>query len=103
MTAWTAVLGASFIAFALKLVGYVVPSGWLERPRLAKVSILLPACLLAALVVVQTFTNGTHLALDARVAGLGAAVVALILRAPFLVVVITAAVAAALVRAAGWG
>jgi hypothetical protein len=42
------------------------------------------------------------LVLDARVAGLAVAVVALVLRAPFLVVVVVAAVSAALLRAAGW-
>jgi hypothetical protein len=41
--------------------------------------------------------------LDARAAGLAFAVVALILRAPFLVVVIGAAVVAAGLRALGWG
>jgi hypothetical protein len=103
VTVWTAVLGASFVAYALKLAGYLVPSGWLTRPRIARVSGLLPAALLAALVVVQTFTSGAHLVVDARAAGLCAAVVALLLRAPFIVVVIVAAAAAALVRAAGWG
>ncbi len=41
--------------------------------------------------------------LDARVAGLGAAIVALMLRAPFIIVVIVAAATAAALRAAGWG
>jgi hypothetical protein len=100
---WLAVLGASFVAFALKFTGYVVPVRWLDHPRIIKVTALLPACLLAALVVVQTFTAGHHVVVDARAAGLGAAFVALLLRAPFLVVVIAAAVTAALVRAAGWG
>ena len=54
--------------------------------------------LLAALVAVQAFSDGSALALDARAAGLGFAVVALLLRAPFLVVVVGAALVAALVR-----
>ncbi len=44
--------------------------------------------------------DGTRLVLDARVLGLGAGLVALLLRAPFLVVVGVAALAAALVRLA---
>jgi hypothetical protein len=40
--------------------------------------------------------------LDARVAGLAVAVVALLLRAPFLVVITLAAVTAAGLRALGW-
>jgi hypothetical protein len=58
--------------------------------------------LLAALAAVQVGTAGPALSLDpARLAGLGAAVAALLLRAPFLIVIITAAGTAALLRAAG--
>jgi uncharacterized membrane protein len=103
MTVWTAVLVSSAVAFALKLAGYLVPGRWTRHPRVATVSALLPACLLAALVVVQTFTSGQHLTLDARAVGLAAAAIALVLRAPFLVVVIIAAAATAATRAIGWG
>ena len=102
MSAWIAVLAASVIAYVFKVAGYTVPPAFLERPRLLRVTEVLPAALLASLVVLQTFSTGPHLALDARAAGLGAAVVALVLRAPFIVVVIVAAVTAALLRAAGW-
>jgi branched chain amino acid efflux pump len=102
VSAWIAVLAASVIAYGFKVAGYTVPPAFLERPRLLRVTEVLPAALLASLVVLQTFSTGSHLALDARAAGLGVAVVALVLRAPFIVVVIVAAVAAALLRAAGW-
>jgi Branched-chain amino acid transport protein (AzlD) len=62
------------------------------------VALLAPA-LLAALVAVETVTHGHALVLDARVAGLGAAGVALALRRPAIVAVIAAVVVAALVRA----
>jgi len=62
----------------------------------------MPVALLAALVAVQTFATGQSLVVDARVPGLAVAIVALLLRAPFLVVVAVAAVSAALLRAAGW-
>jgi hypothetical protein len=55
----------------------------------------------AALVAVQTFSVGSALQIDARIAGLAAAIVALILRAPFLVVVLVAAITAAVLRASG--
>lgn len=100
---WVAVIAASLISFVLKLSGYLVPARWLQHPVAVRVSALLPASLLAALVVVQTFSSGASLTIDARVVGLAVAAVALVLRAPFLVVVVLAAVAAALVRAAGWG
>jgi hypothetical protein len=101
--AWTTVIFASAIAFALKLAGYLVPADLLGGRRITRVTSLLPVCLLAALVVVQTCTTGDRLVLDARIAGLGAAMVALLLRAPFIIVVIVAAGTAAALRAAGWG
>ena len=42
--------------------------------------------------------DGPELSIDARLAGLAAAVVALLLRAPFIVVVFVAALTAALLR-----
>ncbi|GFN07680.1 hypothetical protein Smic_62360 [Streptomyces microflavus] len=62
---------------------------------------LLPVALLAALTAQQTFGDGQQLVLDARAAGLAAAALALILRAPFLVVVGAAVVVTAGVRALG--
>jgi hypothetical protein len=58
----------------------------------------IPVALLAALVAVQVFAAGDGLVVDARLAALAFAVVALLLRAPFLVVVFGAALVAALVR-----
>lgn len=103
MTTWVAVLGAAAVGYALKVAGYLVPARWLQHPVATRISTLLPVALLAALVVVQTVTSGDRLVVDARVLGLGVAAVALYFRAPFIVVVVLAAVAAALVRAAGWG
>lgn len=101
MSTWIAVITASVIAFALKLAGYTVPPAKLEHPRVLRVTEVLPAALLASLVVLQTFSTGTHLVLDARAAGLGVAVVALVLRAPFIVVVVLAAATAAGLRLGG--
>jgi hypothetical protein len=103
VTVWIAVGGSIALGFALKLAGHLVPARWLAHPRLVEVLAVLPAALLAALVVLQGFTNGRHLVVDARAAGLGVAALALLARAPFLAVVVVAAVTAALVRAAGWG
>jgi hypothetical protein len=65
------------------------------------VVVLLAPALLAALVAVSIFGLGQDLVVDARVVGLFAAVAALVVRAPILVVVLTAAVATALTRAIG--
>ncbi len=93
---WVAILVASGGCFALKLAGLSIPARFLEDNQAVAV---LPVALLAALVGLQTFASGTSLVLDARVAGLAAAVVAVRLRAPFLVVVACAAATTALVRA----
>lgn len=103
MSGWAWVLVACTVAYVLKLLGYLVPDHLLDHPAVVRVSALLPVALLAALVAVQTVggPRGT-LVLDARLAGLAVAVVALLLRAPFLVVISLAAVTAALLRAVGW-
>jgi branched-subunit amino acid transport protein len=104
MTLWTTVLLASALAFALKFLGYVVPHQVLDGVIVSRVSAMLPVALLSALVMVQTLTtSGGGLSLDARAAGLAVAVTALLLRAPFLAVVILAAATTAILRALGWG
>jgi Branched-chain amino acid transport protein (AzlD) len=104
MTLWATVLLASGLAFAIKFLGHVVPHRLLDRAVFSRVSAMLPVALLSALVAVQTFTaKGGGLTLDARAAGVAVAVSALLLRAPFLVVVILAAATAGTLRALGWG
>jgi hypothetical protein len=98
VTVWAALLAAAAGCYALKLAGMSVPPELLRHPLAERVADLLPTVLLAALVAVQVFGSGRSLQVDARVVGLGVAVVALLLRAPFLVVVAAAALAAALVR-----
>ena len=95
---WTAILLSAAGCYLLKLVGLSMPQRLLEHPMVARVAALLPVVLLASLAAVQTFADGTRLVVDARLAGVAAAVVALLLRAPFLVVVAAAAGTAALVR-----
>ena len=99
---WWALLLATAGCYAAKIAGQSVPEHVLERPLVRAVSDALPVALLMALVAVQTFAVGQTLVLDARAAGLAAAVVALLLRAPFLVVVLVAAAVAAGFRAMGW-
>ena len=67
-------------------------------PWLQRLASLLPASLLAALVAVSTFTADGAMTVDARMAGLVAAATALMLRAPFVLVVLLAAATTALVR-----
>jgi hypothetical protein len=95
---WAAIVVASVGCYLLKLAGLSVPATVLEHPAVERTADLLPVALLAALVGVQVFASGTSLVVDARVVGLGVAVLALLLRAPFIVVVVAAAAAAAVVR-----
>lgn len=98
---WTAILLGAAGCYLLKLAGLSVPRAVLDHPLVARLSVLLPVALLAALAMVQTFADGTQLVVDARLGGVGVAVVALALRAPFLVVVGAAAGTAALLRHLG--
>jgi hypothetical protein len=100
---WIAIGVTVLGCYAVKLAGLLVPAGALERPVVKRLAALLPVALLAALTAEQTFADGQALVLDARAAGLGAAAVALVLRAPFLLVVAAAVLVTAGVRAMGVG
>lgn len=99
---WAAVIIASIGTYIEKVAGFALPSRLVESASLRRLTSVMPIALLAALVAVQTFASGQSLVIDARLAGLVAAIIALIARAPFFVVVLVAAVTAALLRAGGW-
>jgi branched chain amino acid efflux pump len=95
---WVPLLIACAACYSLKLSGLSMPQRVLQNPRIQRTVPLLPVALLAALIAINTFSSGTHLVLDARAVALAVAGVAVLLRAPFLVVVIAGAATAALVR-----
>jgi branched-subunit amino acid transport protein len=98
---WIAIIVAGLGCYGLKLAGLSLPDKTLANPLIARVADLIPVALLAALVAVQTWSTPDGLSLDARTGGLAFAVVALLARAPFLAVVVGAALTAALLRWAG--
>ncbi|MFX0537979.1 AzlD domain-containing protein [Ornithinimicrobium sp. Y1847] len=99
MMLWTAVIVACLLSFVTKFAGYQVPERILEIPWVERVVPLLTIALLSALIITQGFLDGDGLpVIDARAAGIGVAILLLILRAPFIVVVALAALTAALVR-----
>jgi branched-subunit amino acid transport protein len=101
-TVWIAVLVTAAGCYCLKLAGLTVPRRALANQRVRRFAELVPVALLAALSAAQTATSGHSIDLDpARLAGMAAAVVALLLRAPFLVVIVAAAGTAALLHALG--
>ncbi|MHA6513662.1 AzlD domain-containing protein [Tessaracoccus sp. Z1128] len=101
MTLWLWILAACAIAYATKLIGYLVPERWLENPWVSTLSHGVTVGLLASLVALNTFVSGTAITLDARIVALAAAAVALVFKAPYLLVVIVGAAAAALARLGG--
>lgn len=100
---WIAILAAGLLAWLTKLAGHLVPQRVTDNPRVFRIAGLVTVALLAALAATQTFTTAGALSFDARVAAIAVAAVALILRAPFIVVVAAAAAVAAGLRALGWG
>jgi hypothetical protein len=97
-TAWVLIAVLAVGTVVVKIAGPVVAGGRELPPALTRVIALLAPALLAALVVLGTFTTDRDLVLDARAAGLVTALVALLLRAPVLVALIAAAVVTAGVR-----
>ena len=98
MTLWGFILLACAATYLTKLAGYAVPARWLQNPRMTRVAGAITVALLASLTVMNTFAAGTALVIDARLASLAAAALALWLRLPCLLVVVLGAVAAGLVR-----
>jgi hypothetical protein len=95
-TLWIATLGTSLVAFLLKYSGHSVPERWLSHPKIQKVNALIPIALLSALVAVQSFSEKSQL-MDQSLVFLSAEIIALILKAPFPVVVLSAALSSAAV------
>lgn len=93
---WIAVTAAG--CYLLKLAGLSVPPQKLASDRVRRVALVVPPAFFGALVTAQTVSTGSSLVVDARLAGLAGAAVALALRAPFLVVLLVAAVVTGLTR-----
>lgn len=102
---WGGILGAALCCYLLKLGGLSLPASLLDNERVRRLSAVLPVALLAALAASQTLVrgdgDGLSLALDARLAGVLVAVLAIRFRAPFLVVIALAAVTTAGLRQLG--
>ena len=94
---WVATIGTSLVAFLLKYSGHSVPERWLSHPKIQRINALIPIALLSALVAVQSFSEKSELLIDQRLVGLSAAIIALLLKAPFPIVVLSAAISSAAV------
>ena len=89
---WTALAVLSVGAYAFKLAGVVAGERFAER--LAPVTLLLPAALFSTLVVTMAMADGPALVVDARLIGVVAGVLAVVRRAPVVVVMVAMAVTA---------
>jgi uncharacterized membrane protein len=99
---WVTVAVVGLATMAIKAAGTLLLGGRTLPPRAQAALEHLAPALLAALVVTQAVgASGAGFAVDARLAGLAAAAVALAFRAPLLLVVTVAAATAAIVRALG--
>ena len=95
---WIPLLVGCLGVYLFKLAGLSVPAAVLARPKVQRIAALLPVVLLAALVGVQTLGDGQAIHVDARLAGVSVAGIAVWRKAPLLVVVVLAAVVTALFR-----
>ncbi len=96
---WALVLGLGVGSYAWKALGLVTLGGRHLPPALDRCLALVPAALLSALIVRDTFTTGQDYALDARAAGVAVAAFAAWRRAPLFVVMLLGAVVPAAIRA----
>ena len=99
---WLAIIGAVVVVAGTKLAGHLVPTRLVASPRIAPIVALVSVALLAGLATQQTLDGGHQLVIDARLAALAVAAIALWRKAPFIVVVILAAATAAVLRLLGW-
>ncbi len=97
---WTLIIALGLGAYAFKVLGLVVVGARSLPPVVERCLALIPAALLSALIVKDTFSVGQDLVLDARAAGVAVAVVASWRRAPIPVVIVLGAAVTAVVRAA---
>jgi branched-subunit amino acid transport protein len=98
---WTLILLLAAGAYACKAVGLIVVGGRRLPAPVERCLALIPAAMISALVVKDTFSTGQDLVLDARAAGVGVAAIAAWRRAPLIVVIVLGAAVTALVRAVG--
>lgn len=100
MTAvWTSIAVVAVANFAIKAAGPVLLGGRQLPQLVVDVIALLASAILAALVVVGTFSENGRLSVDAQTAGVAVAGAAFLARLPMLAAIALGALTAALLRA----
>ncbi|HLS25690.1 MAG TPA: AzlD domain-containing protein [Beutenbergiaceae bacterium] len=96
---WIGTIVAAVGCFGLKLLGTAMPESLLDHPMVQAIARYLPVAMLSALIVTELAAGDGGYQVDWRVlVGVGAGVVALLLRFGFLVVFAVAIVVTALLR-----
>ncbi|MSX78435.1 MAG: AzlD domain-containing protein [Actinobacteria bacterium] len=98
MVTWTLIILLTLGAYAFKVTGLVFLGGRSLPPIFERCLALIPAAVVTALVMKDTFTNGQDLVLDARALGIAVAGIAAWRKAPLIVVIVLGAAVTALVR-----
>jgi hypothetical protein len=98
MKAWLLLVVLAVGTVLMKTIGPVVAGGRQPPAALTRVIALVAPALISALVVTGTFTQGQHLVIDARAAGLVIGAIALWFRAPIAVALLLAALVCAALR-----
>ena len=95
---WTLIILLTIGAYAFKVTGLVILGGRTLPPIFERCLALIPAAVVTALVMKDTFTQGQELVLDARALGIAVAVIAAWRKAPLIIVIVLGAAVTALVR-----
>ena len=95
---WTLIILLTLGAYAFKVTGLVFLGGRSLPPIFERCLALIPAAVVTALVMKDTFTQGQELVLDARALGIAVAGIAAWRKAPLIVVIVLGAAVTALVR-----
>jgi branched-subunit amino acid transport protein AzlD len=98
MKAWLLIIVLAVGTVLMKTIGPVLAGGRQPPAALTRVIALVAPALISALIVAGTFTEGQHLVIDARAAGLVVGAVALWFRAPAAVALLLAALVCAVLR-----
>jgi uncharacterized membrane protein len=95
---WAAVIALAGGTYALKAAGPVLLGGRALPDLLTRIANLLPAALLAALIAIGALTSGGEWTIDARAAGVAAALLVAWRRGSFLAIVAAAMLVTAGIR-----
>jgi Branched-chain amino acid transport protein (AzlD) len=100
MRTWLLIPVLAIGTVLMKTIGPVLAGGRQPPAPLTRVIALVAPAVISALIVTGTFTQGQQLIIDARVAGVGVAGVALWFRVPAVLAMLIAAIVCALLRLA---